>query len=172
MSKYSSEDRFQLFGFFPHYYTMVTQHSRFADIDFGELEALSPKSRLLGEFLAASGMEKIDFQVLKDVIAFVDDYLETGILQAEQMKDLHLVLAKQSGKLEEIAQDYYDGGQSDEHGYGAPVVLFVFNYAHNLLSACDAIEDGFEGENKQKFLKLCRERKRTDPDPDKTFEPV
>lgn len=172
MSDYTPEDCFFMLGYFPHRYTNVVQHARFPKLTFSETQILSPKTKVLGEFIAAAGYQEIDFSLLRNVIDFVDDYLRTGIFDKEACSKQVQALSPLNDALMEVANDFTAAGLADEDGVGAPAVLFAHNNALLLLQTCHMIETMTEPDKKLELLALCEKRKRNDPDPDREDVPA
>ena len=61
---------------FPYWYTNVVAHSRFEDVTYQEFAPLAGSTgKLLMEFLAAAGKDKIHFGILKDALKAFDGTL-------------------------------------------------------------------------------------------------
>lgn len=169
-SVYPEETQATLLGFFPYYYTTVLHHSRFENLTVAETLPLSKKTRLLGEFLAAQGYKEVDFEPLKRVIQFVDSYLRFGTFQREQFASLVKEVTQIDADFGEVVTDHIDAEQAQDNGEGAPLVLFTYRYATNLLLLCDMIEQDCPSENKSQVRKLCWDSRRQDPDQGKQPE--
>jgi hypothetical protein len=172
MRKYEAAEVIGAFGYFSHYYTTVTHHSRFPKITYAETQILSDKTKAMGEFMAAVGIPEIDFSILKDVLTFVDDYLDTGEFKEDVWKILLQDLEKIREPFSEIIDGYKQAGIADEEGNGAHIVLFVPIYAENLLICCDMLDKVYEEKHKREVLDFVKTLKRNDPDGDPQKEQV
>lgn len=160
-------------GLFPYWYTTVINHSRFKNISVSELSALSDKSKTNAEFLSASGQSEIDFNILKDAITLIDEYLNSSQLELDKFKLLGKKLVQIDEKMEQIVLDYVQSRHAEDNGEGAPIWCFVHRYAANLMGICILIEDFIDDkDDKLQLLRELNERKRKDPDADPSKEKI
>ncbi|HEY8963964.1 MAG TPA: hypothetical protein VIN59_05815 [Alphaproteobacteria bacterium] len=164
--EYTERDKVLLLGMFPSNYSTVYKYSQMPELTYGQLAEQGGASKVIAEFAAASGLPSLNFPILKEVISFVDGYLNTGVLQEDKMKDVRKKITAEFKPLLDVIGDYQKAGVANENGEGAPLVLFVPAYAGGLLLACDMIDKTLSGWDKTRILKLCNERKLRAPDDD------
>ncbi len=154
MTEYDNNKIGRLLLSFGYNYAMVERYSQLPHVSYQETQgAISKQVRLMGEFLAAEGLKSFDYSWLKDVVAFVDDYLEKGTLDKTAWEILDQRLDDLGKPYFEILRAFFKAGKVDKENLnGAPLMLLIPGYAKGLVTTCDMVEQVFQGADKKEII--------------------
>ncbi len=126
------EDNFmRLFGYL---YSEVKYFSETTSLETVDLINKGGEvGRLFGEFSAADGVEKIDFDVLKQVIAFTDNFIFKDIFDQNYLQDIEKRLEPKLRMCAEILGGMSRSNKIDEEGNGSPKILLAYGAALQIL---------------------------------------
>lgn len=108
------------------------------------IETGGSTAKLVGEFLAASGVTQIELDHLRDALDFTDEFLETGKFDAGRAIAIEANLIAQHGIFQPILDDLVAAGNIKKNMDNAPLLALIFGsaaYVLDELRGVDAIAD-------------------------------